>query len=29
MGAEEVFEELVAKDFPKLMKGIKPQIQED
>lgn len=28
MGAEEVFEELVVKDFPKVIKGIKPQTQE-
>lgn len=28
MGAEEIAEELVVKDFPKLIKGTKPQIQK-
>lgn len=28
MGVEEIFKELVAKDIPKLIKGIKLQIQE-
>lgn len=28
MGAEEIAEELVVKDFPKLIKGTKPQVQK-
>ena len=28
-GTEEIFEEIMAKNFPKLMTDIKPQIQED